>query len=166
MARRDRSGQSGVFAARDAHGPGCRGGRDCPVDQPHRNQCQYCRLRKAQHRGFWSSRDTEPREHGAELSSTRTRRLRRFFRLQPAVRPRHSSAVRSPGRGTGSCGAVHRGQTRAGTGSTGLGDTWRRFRWPLRGSRTDNLDFQPLVRTPPGEDPQLCMDWNGDTHLL
>uniref|UniRef100_A0A8V1AHH5 Nuclear receptor subfamily 2 group F member 6 n=2 Tax=Gallus gallus TaxID=9031 RepID=A0A8V1AHH5_CHICK len=24
----------------------CRGGRDCPVDQPHRNQCQYCRLRK------------------------------------------------------------------------------------------------------------------------
>ncbi|NXX79070.1 N2F1A protein, partial [Urocolius indicus] len=23
-----------------------RGGRDCPVDQPHRNQCQYCRLRK------------------------------------------------------------------------------------------------------------------------
>ncbi|KAM6294107.1 LOW QUALITY PROTEIN: nuclear receptor subfamily 2 group F member 5-like [Aegotheles albertisi] len=22
------------------------GGRDCPVDQPHRNQCQYCRLRK------------------------------------------------------------------------------------------------------------------------
>uniref|UniRef100_A0A8C3BSR9 Nuclear receptor subfamily 2 group F member 6 n=1 Tax=Cairina moschata TaxID=8855 RepID=A0A8C3BSR9_CAIMO len=24
----------------------CRGGRDCPVDQHHRNQCQYCRLRK------------------------------------------------------------------------------------------------------------------------
>ncbi|KAM8986388.1 nuclear receptor subfamily 2 group F member 5-like [Ara ararauna] len=24
----------------------CRGGRDCPVEQPHRNQCQYCRLRK------------------------------------------------------------------------------------------------------------------------
>ncbi|NXW51225.1 N2F1A protein, partial [Nyctiprogne leucopyga] len=23
-----------------------RGGRDCPVEQPHRNQCQYCRLRK------------------------------------------------------------------------------------------------------------------------
>ncbi|NWI25966.1 N2F1A protein, partial [Sula dactylatra] len=23
-----------------------RGGRDCPVDQHHRNQCQYCRLRK------------------------------------------------------------------------------------------------------------------------
>ncbi|XP_071656425.1 nuclear receptor subfamily 2 group F member 5-like isoform X2 [Patagioenas fasciata] len=41
-----RAERGGVFAARDAHGPGCRGGRDCPVDQPHRNQCQYCRLRK------------------------------------------------------------------------------------------------------------------------
>lgn len=24
----------------------CRGNRDCPVDQHHRNQCQYCRLKK------------------------------------------------------------------------------------------------------------------------
>ncbi|XP_077384137.1 nuclear receptor subfamily 2 group F member 5 [Festucalex cinctus] len=24
----------------------CRGGRDCPIDQHHRNQCQYCRLKK------------------------------------------------------------------------------------------------------------------------
>ena len=24
----------------------CRGSRNCPVDQHHRNQCQYCRLRK------------------------------------------------------------------------------------------------------------------------
>jgi len=24
----------------------CRGARDCPVDQHHRNQCQYCRLKK------------------------------------------------------------------------------------------------------------------------
>lgn len=24
----------------------CRGNRDCPIDQHHRNQCQYCRLKK------------------------------------------------------------------------------------------------------------------------
>lgn len=24
----------------------CRGNRNCPIDQHHRNQCQYCRLRK------------------------------------------------------------------------------------------------------------------------
>lgn len=24
----------------------CRGSRNCPIDQHHRNQCQYCRLRK------------------------------------------------------------------------------------------------------------------------
>ena len=24
----------------------CRGGRNCPVDQHHRNQCQYCRFKK------------------------------------------------------------------------------------------------------------------------
>lgn len=24
----------------------CRGNRTCPIDQHHRNQCQYCRLRK------------------------------------------------------------------------------------------------------------------------
>uniref|UniRef100_A0A8W7PU19 Nuclear receptor domain-containing protein n=1 Tax=Anopheles coluzzii TaxID=1518534 RepID=A0A8W7PU19_ANOCL len=24
----------------------CRGNRNCPIDQHHRNQCQFCRLRK------------------------------------------------------------------------------------------------------------------------
>lgn len=24
----------------------CRGNRNCPIDQHHRNQCQYCRLKK------------------------------------------------------------------------------------------------------------------------
>ncbi|EDS33819.1 nuclear hormone receptor [Culex quinquefasciatus] len=24
----------------------CRGNRNCPIDQHHRNQCQHCRLRK------------------------------------------------------------------------------------------------------------------------
>ncbi|CAH1407011.1 unnamed protein product [Nezara viridula] len=24
----------------------CRGSRNCPIDQHHRNQCQYCRLKK------------------------------------------------------------------------------------------------------------------------
>ena len=24
----------------------CRGSRNCPIDQNHRNQCQHCRLKK------------------------------------------------------------------------------------------------------------------------
>ncbi|XP_071054514.1 steroid receptor seven-up, isoforms B/C [Onthophagus taurus] len=30
----------------------CRGSRNCPIDQHHRNQCQYCRLRKCMKMGM------------------------------------------------------------------------------------------------------------------
>lgn len=30
----------------------CRGSRNCPIDQHHRNQCQYCRLKKCMKMGM------------------------------------------------------------------------------------------------------------------
>lgn len=39
----------------------CRGNRDCPIDQHHRNQCQYCRLKKCLKVGM--------RREGKSLSS-------------------------------------------------------------------------------------------------
>lgn len=39
----------------------CRGNRDCPIDQHHRNQCQYCRLKKCLKVGM--------RREGRSLSS-------------------------------------------------------------------------------------------------
>ncbi|MBN3295007.1 NR2F5 protein, partial [Amia calva] len=50
----------------------CRGNRDCPIDQHHRNQCQYCRLKKclkvgmrreAVQRGRMSSSQSSPGQY-------------------------------------------------------------------------------------------------------
>ncbi|KAA0702718.1 Nuclear receptor subfamily 2 group F member 5 [Triplophysa tibetana] len=50
----------------------CRGNRDCPIDQHHRNQCQYCRLKKclkvgmrreAVQRGRMSNSQTSPGQY-------------------------------------------------------------------------------------------------------
>ncbi|KAF3692292.1 Nuclear receptor subfamily 2 group F member 5 [Channa argus] len=50
----------------------CRGNRDCPIDQHHRNQCQYCRLKKclkvgmrreAVQRGRTSNSQTSPGQY-------------------------------------------------------------------------------------------------------
>lgn len=40
----------------------CRGNRNCPIDQHHRNQCQYCRLKKCLKMGM--------RREGKKISCT------------------------------------------------------------------------------------------------
>lgn len=37
----------------------CRGSRNCPIDQHHRNQCQYCRLRKCIKEGMRREGESE-----------------------------------------------------------------------------------------------------------
>ncbi|KAK7886071.1 hypothetical protein WMY93_025692 [Mugilogobius chulae] len=57
----------------------CRGNRDCPIDQHHRNQCQYCRLKKcikvgmrreAVQRGRTSSSQSSPGQYLSNGSDT------------------------------------------------------------------------------------------------
>lgn len=49
----------------------CRGNRNCPIDQHHRNQCQYCRLRKCLKMGM--------RREGKFSPAQETKTKKNFF---------------------------------------------------------------------------------------
>ncbi|KAH7962263.1 hypothetical protein HPB52_015094 [Rhipicephalus sanguineus] len=47
----------------------CRGNRNCPIDQHHRNQCQYCRLKKCLKMGMRREGESTPTDaHPLQLA--------------------------------------------------------------------------------------------------
>ncbi|CAG0907804.1 unnamed protein product, partial [Darwinula stevensoni] len=63
----------------------CRGNRNCPIDQHHRNQCQYCRLKKCLKMGMRREGGPHPLLPGGFARSS--------FRL----RPRRTKEKKRPG---------------------------------------------------------------------
>ncbi|EFN83383.1 Steroid receptor seven-up, isoforms B/C, partial [Harpegnathos saltator] len=69
----------------------CRGNRNCPIDQHHRNQCQFCRLKKCLKMGMRREEREREREREKEREREREREKERERELSRRVLRRRLS---------------------------------------------------------------------------